>query len=231
MFELSDFYETADEFVSKEAQLSPQEMGSKEFMVKAHEKTVYALSPVLILAQVHRDNGGTYPFSKADFLSHKITEVLFPGMVPQIYAGNFARPDTPYFVLQRIALDPLHMAFNMARQQHYRAQGLDFRLNAHLLSVEAQQVEVLATEHWRRCAQIHQQSGECLKAYGIEFDNCAVNISWTPQGTPIFLEVHKARRDYLLDRSRLRRYLEQEREKSAEQMRALTLLNRLDEVW
>ena len=81
--ETDDFYETDFGFVSKYFAIEDF-LKNKRFLVKAHEKNIYELPDNMILAEIHRDNAGTYDFAKKDFLSHKLLNIIFPKNSPKI---------------------------------------------------------------------------------------------------------------------------------------------------
>lgn len=90
-------------------------------LVKAHEKEIYDAGDKII-AKVHHDNQGDYHFSDLDFYSHKLLELIYPGKVPIMYEANF--DSAPYFIMEKVTLDPLHKAYNVWRQKPTRRRAM-----------------------------------------------------------------------------------------------------------
>ena len=118
LIECSDFYETETSFLSKNLNYHDLELTKAKLVVKAFEKEISTLYNDLIIAKIHRDNNCSYPFSKVDFLSHKLQEIIYPQCVPKIHFGIFDNNEEPMFILERVPLDKLHIAYNIKRQKY-----------------------------------------------------------------------------------------------------------------
>lgn len=196
-----------------------------ELLVKAHEKEIYDYGDYII-ARTHHDNDGDYPFSKLDFLTHKLQELIYPDNVPKIYAGYFGE-DT-YYVLEKVVLDPRHKAYNISRQQVHKNEGLDYDYSDKFLDTPKDDVERLMKEHYEMVLNMQKKHAHNLTTYGITFDHSHVNITWKDH-LPVALEVHKCQRSYLFDRVTCREYITNKMVINRD--KALYLIDRIDELW
>lgn len=194
-----------------------------ELLVKAHEKEIYDYGDYII-AKPHQDNGGRYPFSKLDFLSHKLQELIYPEHVPKIYAGYFG--DETYYVLEKIMLDSRHKAYNIFRQQVHQKEGLQYDYSDRFLDTPSD-AKKLIEEHHKMVLDMQKQHAHNLSTYGITFDHSHVNITWR-ENQPVALEVHKCQRAYLFDRKKCRAYIVQ---MTINKDKALDLIDRIDALW
>ena len=202
----------------------------KHLLVKAHEKEIYRLGDNLITAKIHRDNNGTYPFSKLDYLSHKIQELIYPELVPKLYAADFTEKDTPIFVLEKIPLDKYHIAFNISRQIAHQKDGLDYKFNADFLKLDSSEsIEELANRHISMVEDMKRQYAGLLNEKGIAFDYSYVNITWR-NSLPVALEVHKCQRNYLFDFDRCYHYFSELEKDQDKRKIAFALLDRISEL-
>lgn len=225
-----DFYETKTAFLSKSINIDDIDFDKNELVVRAHEKEIYCLSHKLILVKVHRENQGTYPFSKVDFLSHKLQEIIFPQFVPKIHLAFFDNPDTPTFILERIKLDKLHMAYNIQRQKVHKSNGRNFYYSPNFLKLaEEDNIEELAEEHFERVSRMQKEYSYLIDKYGLAFDHSQVNITWKDNDIPVSLEVHKCRRDYLFNLDKCKDYIHNLMD-SKEKEDTLIIINRIEEL-
>jgi hypothetical protein len=228
--ECRDFYETETAFLSKSFGLDDIDLTKGKLAVKAHEKEIYCLTDKLILAKVHRDNEGVYPFSKVDFLSHKLQEIIFPKFVPKIYIALFDNEDTPLFILERIKLDKLHMAYNIKRQNFHKSNGRKFYYDTEFLKLEEKDdIDELARLHSEKTDKMQKEYSYLIGKYGLAFDHSHVNITWKNADTPVSLEVHKCRRDYLFNLSKCKEYLNS-LENSGTKEEALVIINCIEQL-
>ncbi|MBB6697571.1 hypothetical protein [Clostridium algidicarnis] len=229
--ECSDFYETETSFLSKSLNLDEIDLSKGKLAVKAHEKEIYCLSNELILAKVHRDNDGVYPFSKVDFLSHKLQEIIFPQFVPKIHFALFDNADTPMFVLQRIKLDKLHIAYNVQRQNFHKSNGRNFYYDPDFLKLdENDDIDELAKEHFKKINRMQEEYSYLIDKYGLAFDHSYVNITWKDNDIPISLEVHKCKRDYLFNLNKCKKYFYNLNNNNERKEEALIILNRIEQL-
>jgi len=228
--ECEEFYETENAFLSKVVSLENINFSNKKLVVKAHEKEIYTLSNSLIEAVIHRDNSGEYPFSKVDFLSHKLQEIVFPEYVPKIYFGFFNNKSKPSFILERIALDNCHKAYNIKRQRHHIKNKKDYYFDEIFFKIEKENtIDALAEEHFTKVNKIQKDCEYFIDEYGIAFDHSHVNIAWKKNGEPISLEVHKCRRDYLFNYRKCFKYIDSmDNSKSREE--GLRILKRIKQL-
>ncbi|MBI9011396.1 MAG: hypothetical protein JEZ08_04140 [Clostridiales bacterium] len=226
--DIHDFYEVSDGFESKYTTLDCN-FSSLECLVKAHEKEIYNYSDELIVAKIHRDNKGDYPFSKLDFLSHKLLELVYPKNVPKLMAASFENQDLPYYILEKIQLDELHKAYNISRQRVHQNSGECYNYSSSFLDVDKDNVERLAEEHFQKVNHMQIKYADNLKTYGITFDHSQVNITWR-KDIPIALEVHKCQRDYLFDYKRCFEYFNGLSITDDRRNKGLDLLNRIQEL-
>jgi hypothetical protein len=204
-----DFYETEDGFMSSSININEIDFSQRKLVVKAHEKEIYTLMDNYILAVIHRDNDGTYNFSKVDFLTHKLQEIIFPQFVPKIHFAFFEEVDTPSYVLERVGLDKLHIAHNVSRQKHHQDSGMAYYYDPEFLTLdENDDINALSKEHVDKIEVMQNKYMYLIDKYGIAFDHSSVNITWDVNGDPISLEVHKARRDYLFNYENCKYYFE-----------------------
>ena len=195
-----DFIETVNGFEATDIKF--ENISFDHLLVKAHEKEIYDFGDYII-AKPHNDNERDYEFSKVDFLSHKLLELIYGKHVPKLYAASFA--DDTYFILEKLQLDPLHKAYNVFRQGVHKKEGLDYKYDPQFLAVD--NVMTLVEEHRVKVDDIQEQFKRNLEIKGITFDHSHVNITWR-NDEPVFLEVHKGRKDYLFDYDRCFRYVE-----------------------
>ncbi len=156
--ECMDFYETDTGLLPKSLDLNKIDLSSGKLVVKAHEKEIYLISNHLVMAKVHRDNQGVYPFSKIDFLSHKLQEIIFPQHVPKIHLALFESKDSPIFLLERINLDKLHIAYNLQRQIYHKSCGMDYYYDPEFLKLDENDdidaLERMHSEKVEECREI-----------------------------------------------------------------------------
>ena len=230
LIECRDFFETESAFLSKEISLSNIDITKGNLVVKAHEKEIYCLNDKLILAKVHRDNDGIYPFSKVDFLSHKLQEIIFPQFVPKIYFALFDNEDTPCFVLERIKLDKLHIAYNIKRQEFHKTNGSHYYYDPEFLNLDKNNnIEELSEEHFKKVNKIQKDYSYFIYKYGLAFDHSHVNITWKHNNIPVSLEVHKCRREYLFNLNKCKEYIDNISASSLK-TEAKIILNRIEEL-
>lgn len=228
--ECQDFYETEKAFLSKSINLDDIDFHNAKLVVKAHEKEIYCLLNELILANVHRDNDGIYPFSKVDFLSHKLQEIVFPQFVPKIHFALFGNLDTPAFILERIKLDKLHIAYNIQRQNFHKSNGRKFYYDTEFLKLEGNDdIDKLSRLHFEKIDKMQKEYSYLINKYGIAFDHSHVNITWKGDGTPVSLEVHKCRRDYLFNLSKCKEYINSLDNGNTKE-EALVIINRIEQL-
>lgn len=193
-----DFYETENAFLSNIVDIKKLDFANRKLVVKAHEKEIYYLNDNIMQAVIHRDNDGLYPFSKVDFLSHKLQELIFPQHMPKVYCADFSNQYLPYFIIQKIKLDKFHIACNIQKQLIHQHEGKKYYFSSDFLSLDnSYNINKLANEHYDRITSMQSKYEHLLSKYGIAFDHSSVNIVWGNDKTPISLEIHKCRRDYL----------------------------------
>lgn len=224
-----DFYETEKALLSKNINIDT-DLSEAKLVVKAHEKEIYCLPNELILAKVHRDNDGGYPFSKVDFLSHKLQEIIFPQFVPKIHVALFDNPDTPVFILQRIKLDKYHIAYNRQRQDFHQSNGRKFYYDTDFLKIdENEDIFELSRIHFEKVNKMQKEYSYLIDKYGLAFDHSPVNITWKNDNVPVSIEVHKCRRDYLFNLDQCKNYLKG-LDHSKDKEDALIIINRIEEL-
>jgi len=225
------FYETESCFNDVHADyLKNAGTENKKLLVKAHEKEIYEYGDHLVIAKIHRDNNCTYPFSKMDFLSHKIQELLYPENIPKIYAADFTDSDKPVFVIERIKLDKFHTAFNIVRQRHHQNEGLDYQYDRDFLSVDpSEDIEILASRHMQMVDEMKKSYENLLPEKGIAFDYSYVNIAWRNQ-QPVALEVHKSQRGYLFCPEICYHYFDKVHQNQDEKEIAMKILKRIEQL-
>ena len=228
--ETKEFVETDDSFRFRSLGNAKEWMRQKQFCVKAHEKNIYRLPENLILAEIHRDNDGEYPFSKVDFLSHRLLKLVFPKNVPQVLLADFSNQNCPFFILERIPLDVGHICYNMSRHKVHRASGRDFQFSSDFFKVpDGVDLEGEARKHAEKVKQLQESNQENIREYGITFDHSAVNITFLDDGNFVSLEVHKGTREYLFNQERFIEYVNRtENTDIAEE--ALLVVKRLQEL-
>jgi len=204
------------------------ETSNKTLLVKAHEKYVFEYSEDLIMTKIHRDNCGTYPFSKLDFLSHKLQEIVFPSISPVLYAADFSDAEHPAFLIQRISLDEGHKAYNRIHQQEHKNKGDDYRFKHDFFNISSDEAE-LADKHKKFCEKVLEKYSDSLSKYGIAFDIASVNLTQN-DGMPIAVEMHKCRRPYLFNYRRCVDYFKHEHQDKNEVDEAMNILHRIYEI-
>lgn len=228
--ESRDFYETETAFLSKILDLNDIDLSKGKLVVKAHEKEIYCLTDKLILAKVHRENDGVYPFSKVDFLSHKLQEIIFPQFVPKIYFALFDNEVAPLFILERIKLDKLHIAYNIQRQNFHKSNGRKFYYDNKFLKLEEKDnIDELAKLHSQKVDIMQKEYLYLMNKYGVAFDHSHVNITWKDNNIPVSLEVHKCRRDYLFNLSICKKYINS-LDINNSKVEALIIINRIEQL-
>jgi hypothetical protein len=203
---------------------------SKKLLVKAHEKEIYEFDEKIIAAKIHRDNDGVYPFSKLDFLSHKIQELLYREVVPKLYAADFTDANAPVYFVERITLDGYHKAYNITRQIANKSKGLDYKYDKCFFEIgESDNIYELADKHIEMADEMKVKYSHFFDYYGITFDYSNVNIAWK-DGNPVSLEVHKCQRDYLFHYDKCLFYFKNNCKDNYTKEIGLALLRRIDEL-
>ncbi len=203
---------------------------SKKLLVKAHERYVYDYSDKLIMTKIHRDNGGDYCFSKLDFLSHKLQEIVFPKMTPIVYAANFSDEVCPSFLIEKIQLDELHKAYNILHQKEHIRKGQDYFYCNHFFDIEeSEPLNDKAQKHIDKIKEVQLQFANSINKYGIAFDHAFVNMTWRAE-VPIALEMHKCLRKYLFDYEKALFYFGNYHINKEEVKDALIILARIKEL-
>lgn len=230
LLDCSDFYETETSFLSKNLNYHDLELGKAQLVVKGFEKEISTLYNDLIIARVHRDNNCSYPFSKVDFLSHKLQEIIYPQCVPKIHFGIFDNKEEPMFILERVPLDKLHIAYNIKRQKYYQDNSKNYYFNSDFFTLSANDdIDRLAKEHNIKVTNMQHEYDNFVNKYGIAFDHSHVNITWN-NNIPISVEVHKCRRDYLFNFNNCFNYINSLPQDKELKKEALTILNRIEEL-
>ena len=230
LLECKDFYETETSFLSKELNYRDLELNKAKLVIKAHEKEISTLYNNLIIAKIHRDNNCSYPFSKVDFLSHKLQEIIYPHCVPKIYFGIFDNQENPYFVLERVPLDKLHKAYNIKRQKYHQANEKTYYFEEDFFALSPNDnIDELAKEHNIKVTNMQHEYADFVNKYGIAFDHSHANITWN-EDIPVSLEVHKCRRDYLFNYDNCLRYIEGLPNDKEHKKDALAIIYRIAEL-
>jgi hypothetical protein len=203
---------------------------ARPLLVQAHEKAVYLYNETMVLTKVHRQNGGDYPFSKLDFLTHKLQEIVFPGMCPTLFGADFTDGECPCFLLEKIPLDDCHKAYNILHQEQNSAEGRNYSYDKRFFSLSQEaDLQQKARQHLEFVKTVQQTYSNSLSRYGIAFDHAAVNMTQR-NGLPIAIEMHKCLRPYLFNYERCRRYFTVEHPCADESSTALLLLGRIGEL-
>jgi len=232
---LMGFYETENGFndiTTDYISLAKAKANRKNLLVKAHEKEIYSLNlnNNVIIAKIHRDNKGVYPFSKLDFLSHKIQELVYPNLVPKIYAADFTEKSTPMYIVEKIPLEKYHIAYNIWRQQDNRQKGLDYKYNPDFLKINSNEdIETLAKRHIQMVDVMKDEYGDLLLEKGIAFDYSYVNITWR-NNLPVALEVHKCQRDYLFNYDKCMEYFKEKYPNTEQKENGIKILERMNAI-
>ena len=189
------------------------------------------LNDNLIIAKIHRDNDGVYPFSKMDFLSHKIQELVYPDFVPKIYAADFTEKAMPIYVIEKIPLDKRHIAFNILRQKHHQEEGRNYKYNPEFLKIDSNEdIETLAKQHIQMVDTMKNEvCNNLLSEKGIAFDYSYVNITWR-NNLPVSLEVHKHARDYLFNYDKCLEYFKKKYPNTEQKENGIKILERMSEL-
>ena len=165
-----------------------------------------------------------------DFLSHKLQEIIFPQFIPKIHFALFDNPDTPAFILERIKLDKLHIAFNIQRQDFHQSNGRKFYYDAEFLQLdENDDISELARMHYDKINKMQMEYSYLIDKYGLAFDHSHVNITWKNDNVPVSLEVHKCRRDYLFNMDKCKSYIDSI-DNSEDKEDALIITKRIEEL-
>ncbi len=228
MIQCRDFIETATGFDNTKHPCIDWSTDNKKLLVKAHERYVYEYSDHLIMTKIHRDNNGEYPFSKLDFLSHKLQEIVFPFITPVLYAADFSDKACPSFLIERIELDEGHKAYNKLHQKEKKNSGFDYFYDLSFLRTDSEPKK-LSDGHINFCAKVRADYSGSLEKYGIAFDYATVNLTKS-NGTPVAIEMHKCLRPYLFDFNRCKLYFENEHKNREEASQALLILERINEI-
>jgi hypothetical protein len=203
---------------------------SKKLLVKAHERYVYEYNEQLIMTKIHRDNDGKYPFSKLDFLSHKLQEIVFPQITPRLYAANFSDKICPSFLIEKIQLDELHKAYNIIHQKENIIKGKDYYYNEDFFNTDESEIlNNKAQEHIKKVKEIQLQFADSINKYGIAFDHAFVNMTWRGE-IPVAIEMHKCLRKYLFDYEMATYYFNNFHENKEESRDAFIILSRIKET-
>jgi len=223
------FSEVENGFISNQYLNIDWKTDNKILLVKAHERYVYEYNENLIMTNIHRDNGGVYYFSKQDFLSHKLQEIIFPHITPKLYAANFSDKDCPMFLIQRISLDAGHKAYNILHQQMHINKGDNYEFKSSYFDV-SESIEELSEKHKIFCEKTKAEYADSIIKYGIAFDLATVNLTQI-NGIPIAVEMHKCRRPYLFNYNRCFEYFSNEHRNAQETKDALCILLRMKELF
>ena len=229
---LLGFYETENSFNGTEIDyISLAKSNMNNLLVKAHEKEIYLLNDNVIVAKIHRDNDGVYPFSKLDFLSHKIQELVYPNLVPKIYAADFTEEETPMYIVEKIPLEKYHIAYNIWRQKDNQQKRLDYKYNPDFLKINSNEdIETLAKRHIQMVDIMKNELySNLLLEKGIAFDYSYVNITWR-NNLPVALEVHKCQRDYLFNYDKCLEYFKEKHPDTEQRENGLRILERINEL-
>jgi len=222
--DIFDFIEVEDGFVSKDKTVTKIDFSQLKLLVKAYEKEIYDLTDNLILAKPHADNEGNYPYSKIDYLTHKLLELIFPDNVPKLFEAKFN--GQTYIVIEKIDLDPLHKAYNIWRQEVHKKEGLKYDYDNSFLKVD-DDITTLCKMHTEKVNQLQERHQNNLETYGITFDHSHVNVTWRDSGF-VALELHKFQRDYLFNYDKCHNYFSQLKDVRRE--KGLEILRRIKEL-
>ncbi len=204
---------------------------SKKLLVKAHEKYVYEYNNEMIMTKIHRDNGGEYCFSKLDFLSHKLQEIVFPKMTPVVYAADFSDEIYPSFLIEKIQLDELHKAYNILHQKEHIGKGQDYFYSKDFFdTAESENLNEKAQKHIEGIKKVQLQFADSINKYGIAFDYAFVNMTWRDE-VPVALEMHKCLRKYLFNYEKAGYYFSNCHQNIEESKDALIILARIKELF
>lgn len=226
----NEIIETENAFMCNGIDLNLIDFGKLRLLVKAHEKEIYEYGDKMIIARIHNDNHGAYPFSKLDFLSHKLQEIVYPENVPKLYAASFKDKENIFFVLERIEIDVLHKAYNIYRQRAHKSKGESYEFDNTFLDTKDELIEEYSKIHFGKVEKIQRDFSNNLEMYGITFDHSQVNIAWKDD-TPIALEVHKCQREYLFNYERCREYFLRSERNHEEKSKAIQILDRIEELY
>lgn len=226
------FYEIETGFIPSNSSIHIDwDTDSKKLLVKAHERYVYDYNDEMIMTKIHRDNGGEYCFSKLDFLSHKLQEIVFPKMTPVVFAANFSDRICPSFLIEKIQLDELHKAYNMLHQKEHSERGQDYFYSKDFFGIaEDEALNEKAQKHIEKIKDVQLQYADSINKYGVAFDHAFVNMTWRA-GVPIALEMHKCLRKYLLNYEKAVYYFRNCHQNQEETKDALIILARIRELF
>ena len=222
------FNEIKDGFISDEYRNIDWRTDNKKLLVKSKERYVYEYNDNLVMTKIHRDNGGGYRFTKQDFLSHKLQEIVFPQISPKVYAADFSNNDCPAFLIERIKLDDGHKAYNILHHQMHKSQGKSYAYNQSFFEVGAN-INELSDKHIQFCETVRAEYADSLVKYGIAFDHTTVNMAQV-NGIPVAIEIHKCHRTYLFDYNRCCEYFANEHKNTVEVAEAFNILKRINEL-
>ncbi|MDD4125644.1 MAG: hypothetical protein PHW77_07985 [Eubacteriales bacterium] len=222
------FNEVKDGFISRDYPCVDWNTNNKKLLVKAHERYVFEYNDDLVMTKIHRDNGGIYNFSKQDFLSHKLQEIVFPHISPKLFAADFSDNECPAFLIERITLDEGHKAYNVLHQQMHIQKGDSYEYNRSFFDISGN-IYDLFEKHKMFCEKTKAEYADSLVKYGIAFDIAAVNLALV-NGMPAAVEMHKCRRPYLFDYKRCCEYFINEHKNACEVEEALCILTRIKEL-
>jgi len=164
-----------------------------------------------------------------DFLSHKLLEMIFPQNVPKLFAASFEDESKPFFILEKIDVDPLHKAYNVSRQRVHQKKGLSYTYDKDFLSVENEKIEGLTKLPFEKVEQLKIDYKSNLNDYGLTFDHSQVNITWC-DNQPIALELHKCPSDYLFDYNTCKKYFNSLNETNTIKEKGIEILRRMAEL-
>lgn len=161
------FYETDTGFYPSDSSVHINwNTDTKRILVKAHERYVYDYNDEMIMTKIHRDNGGEYYFSKLDFLSHKLQEIIFPKMTPVVYAANFVDKICPSFLIEKIQLDELHKAYNILHQKENIKKGKDYFYSKDFFNnAESEILNEKAQKHIEKIKEVQKQFADSIGKY------------------------------------------------------------------
>lgn len=128
-------------------------------------------------------------------------------------------------------MDKLHIAYNIQRQIFHKANGRKFFFDKDFLRLdENDDIDELARTHAEKVDKMQRRYSCLLDKYGIAFDYSHVNIAWNDNDTPIALEVHKCRREYLFNFTKCKEYFNNLNADNPKREEGIYILNRIGQL-